>query len=285
MTREVTQNLVWLIPSFHGDIRLESQGERTILHAYELTAWEEKAMEVLRKRALGEGFFRKPWAKQSSFLPLTNAAYRMKDGVTVELEAKIADVEKVLSKALRPERQLVKAVRYTDGTVKEIQTYRTPANPPELPEKPKAEMIKVEPKPKTATTVARPVNGCPMPDFPEADIRASRVLEAFLSPEQIEDYRKTGAFMTIGADTGRRYMVCNRERPALMAAQLMNRQLFDVDLNHPLCVHDWAVPPPEEMLALHLCLSLPGRESELLLLPEIDPSLAFSDYDPYRVWV
>jgi hypothetical protein len=283
----MTQNLVWLIPSFHGDIRLESQGDRTILHAYELTAWEEKAMEVLRARALGREFFRKPWAKESSFLPLTNAAYRMKDGVTVELEAKIGDIEKVLSKALRPERQLVKAVKYTDGTVREIQTYRSPAEPderdkllPPAPEKPKAELAK--PEPETATTVARPVNGCPMPDFPEADIRASRVLEAFLSPAQVKDYQATGAFMTIGADTGRRYMIGNRERPQYLAEHFFGRQLYDMDLGRALCVHDWAVPPPEEMLALHLCISLPGRESELLSLPEIDPSLAFADVDPYH---
>jgi hypothetical protein len=244
-------------------------------------------MEVLRERALGQGFFRKPWAKRSAFLPLTNAAYRMKDGITVELEAKIGDVEKVLSKALRPERQLIKAVRYTDGKVREIQTCRTSAEPderdkkaPELPpappasEKPKTELA----KPETATTVARPVNGCPMPDFPQADIRASRVLETFLSPEQISDYRETGTFVDVGADTGRRYLVCNREQPEIMKKRLIGRQLFDLELQVAVCVHDWAVPPPEEMLALHLCLTLPGRESELLSLPEIDEPLVLNPY-------
>ena len=133
-----------------------------------------------------------------------------------------------------------------------------------------------------AVTVARPVNGCPMPDFPAADVRASRVLETFLTEEQIRDYRKEGAFVTRGADTGRRYLICNRESPEVMRLRMVGRQLYDLDRREPICVHDWAVPPPEEMLALHLCLSLPGRESELLTLPEIDPALAHLDTDPYR---
>ena len=36
--------------------------------------------------------------------------------------------------------------------------------------------------------------------------------------------------------------------------------------SHPdraLCVHDWVVPAPEEMLSLHLLLQLPGWESYL----------------------
>src|SRR5277367_3424898 len=119
---------VWLIPSFHGDIKLESlKPGVTTLHAYELTAWEEKAMEVLRSRALSHGLFKAAWCTEESFQPLTNSLYRTRDGITIELAAKINDVEKVLSKALRPERQLVKAMRFSDGKITEIDTYRTPA--------------------------------------------------------------------------------------------------------------------------------------------------------------
>lgn len=137
--------------------------------------------------------------------------------------------------------------------------------------------------PKAVVTVAAPVKGCPMPDSPEADIRASRVLESFLAPAQRSNYLSTGAFVTRGADTDRRYMVANRERPGIMARQMAYRQLFDLDNSVPICVHDWSVPPPEEMLALLLCLSIPGRENKLLMLPEIDPDLAMVDVDPrYR---
>ena len=215
------------------------------------------------------------WAKESEFLPLTNAAYRTKDGVTVDLAAKITDVEKVLTKALRPERQLVKVVKFSDGRVKEIDTYRTSASQPkadalaDTPEAKPEPPAPPPPEPETAATVARPVNGCPLPAFAEVDLRASRVLETFLSPEQVYDYRRTGAFVTTGADTGRRYLVANREKPSLLKRS-GGRQLFDLDQQKALCIHDWAVPPPEEMLSIHLCLSLPGREAELLHLAELE---------------
>ena len=199
----------------------------------------------------------------------------------ITLNAPIEEVQKFLVKALKPERKVLTAVRFSDGRVEEVHSNLVTTTTalakvePEKPAKPE--------KPAVATTVARPVNGCPMPNFPEADIRASRVLETFLSPEQIDDYRKTGAFITVGADSGHRYMICNRESPNFMGKYLGGRQLFDMETKNPICVHDWAVPPPEEMLALHLCLSLPNHEAELLSLPEIDEELAMADVDPrYR---
>jgi hypothetical protein len=250
-------NLVWLIPSYHGDIRLEKEGpKKTLLRAHELTASEGKAMELLRSRATSQKRLGKPWAKDTDFLPLTNAAYRTSSGVTIHLDAKIEDVQSVIAKALKPERKLLTAVRFTDGRVEEVHSNI-------IADKPEG-----KPQPAVATTVAAPVKGCPMPDFPQADVLASRVLEAFLKPDQIDDYRKTGSFVTVGADSGHRYLVCNRERPNFMKQYLGGRQLFDLEANLPICVHDWAVPPPEEMLALHLFLSLPGQEMKLLSLPE-----------------
>lgn len=275
-------NLVMLIPTIHGDIKLEKKGkEKTLLRAFQLSASEEKAMESLRTRAVSTKLRRK-WASAADFLPLTNSAYRGPNGVQVTLTAPIEEVTKFLAKALKPERKLLQAVKFSDGRVEEIHsnlvTKEEPDAPPVSERKPKAEE-----KPAIATTVARPVNGCPMPDFPEADIRASRVLETFLTPNQIDDYRKTGAFITIGADSGHRYMICNRERPNIMKSMLGGRQLWDMEEKRPICVHDWAVPPPEEMLAIHLCISLPGHEAELLSLPEIDEEIALAAVDPmYR---
>jgi hypothetical protein len=268
-------NPTWLIPSFHGDIRLTAKGPKeTHLHAFELTGSEEQAMEQLRKRALSPGFTQTAWATDKDFRPLTNSAYRTKDGIEITLRAKLDDVHKVLAKALKPGRELVMVLRAGDA-IQEVTVADAAAKPEPKPD--------AKEKPAVGVTVAVPDRGCPMPDFPEADIRASRVLEAFLMPDQIADYRARGAFVTRGADTGTRYLVCNRERPALMRAQLGGRQLFNLDRNAAICVHDWAVPPPEEMLALHLCLSIPGRETKLLCLPEIDPELAMQDVDPrYR---
>lgn len=232
-------------------------------------------MEAVRSRAVSTKLRRK-WASEQDFLPLINSAYRSSDGVTVHLNAKIEDVQKIVARALKPERKLLTAVRFTDGRVEEVHSNI-------IPETSRAIAVQEKPAPAVATTVAAPVRGCPMPNFPEADVRASRVLEAFLNQGQIEDYRKTGSFLTTGADSGHRYLVCNRERPNRMKSHLGGRQLFDMDTNHAICVHDWSVPPPEEMLALHLCLSLPGREAELLKLPEIDAEQAMADVDPrYR---
>jgi len=52
-----------------------------------------------------------------------------------------------------------------------------------------------------------------------------------------------------------------------MLKQCNGRQLYDLEEKRALCVHDWDLPPAEEMLALHLCLSLPGQEKYVRSLP------------------
>jgi hypothetical protein len=277
-----TPNLVWLIPSFHGDIRLEKEGpKKTLLRAYQLTASEEKAMAQLRSRAVSPKRLAKPWAKESDFLPLTNSAYRSSDGVTIHLEAPVEDVHKLITKVLKPERSLLTAVKFSNGMIEEVRSFPSPDGPKAII----AEKPNEEPQPVVATTVATPVKGCPMPDFQEADVRASRVLETFLNDDQIADYRKTGSFITIGADSGHRYLVCNRERPNFMRAHLGGRQLYDMEKKHPICIHDWAVPPAEEMLALHLHLTLPGWEGKILTLPEIDNEQATRTHEQYQAQI
>ena len=124
-----------------------------------------------------------------------------------------------------------------------------------------------EKKPKEGVTVAAPTIGCPMPDFARAEVRATRVLEAFLDPEQLEDYCAEGRFMVVGADTGHRYLLAHREQPHLLA-QMGGRQVFDLDAGFPICVHDWTVPAAEELLTLKLMLTLPGNERYVRSLTE-----------------
>jgi hypothetical protein len=227
-------------------------------------------MEQLRLRAISPRL-RKAWADEKDFLPLTNAAYASADGVTIHLNAPVGKVQEVLFKAMKAKRTAVMAVRFTNGSMEEIVRVATPGGEKEAKvpaAKPAKEPEKEPAQPIVAATVARPVNGCPMPAFEEVEIRATRVLEAFLTPEQREDYRKTGAFITVGADSGRRYMICNRERPNFYKKHLGGRQLYDMEEKRPICVHDWTVPPPEEMLGILFMLALPGRETDLLNLPE-----------------
>lgn len=262
-----TQPLKWFLPTFHGDIQLERvEAKVTTVRVFELTPTEEQAMERLRAKAVKKTLNGKQWASDKDFEPISSAQYRTKHGITIRLAAKIEDVQSVLAKALKPERKLLTAVKFTNGHIEEVHSipskegpYRTPV----IPEK----TIVDEATPVAAATVAKPTVGCPMPEFPEADIRASRVLETFLDADQIKDYRSQGAFITVGADSGHRYLVANRERPNMLK-KCGGRQLYDLEENRPLCIHDWSVPPPEEMLALHLLLTLKGNEEYIRRLPE-----------------
>ena len=85
------------------------------------------------------------------------------------------------------------------------------------------------------------------------------VLEAFLAPDQLEDWRRFNRFVAVGGTTGHRYMITSRHaRDGLAAYQ---RTLYDLDERRALHVQDHEVPAPEECLAFALLVQLPGRES------------------------
>ena len=179
------------------------------------------------------------------------------DGASV-LRAPIEKVAKTLAKMLKPERTIISAVKFSDGTMEEIREATTPAPADSTttakPDKPKK-------TPKTATSVAAPVRGCPPPDFSQAEIRAQRVLAAFLTTDQISDFRRYQRFVSIGHSTGHRYMITSRHARDQLATYL--RSLYDLDLQSPICAHDWEVPAAEELLGFHIFLQLPGWENYL----------------------
>jgi len=125
---------------------------------------------------------------------------------------------------------------------------------------------KVKPKAIAAVTVAQPTLGCPAPDFEAVELRANRVLEAFLTPQQLSDFRSDNAFVAVGVDTGHKYVVTSRNAPSKLSAH--HRSLYDLTQGMPLCVHDWTVPAAEEMLTLALFLQTPGREAYLRSIPD-----------------
>ena len=280
---------IWYLPTFHGDIRLEAKERSTILIANELTPTEMAAMRELRKRAISPPPFRRPWATAVDFPALDTEFYRTGREQRVELKTSIATVQAFLAPKLKPGRALLGAVRFSDGEVREIfktepkkvETYRQTAGelPPakdddeviegvfEEPE-PKAKKTKpakekpAEKEPAAAATVAAPVLGCPAPDFPQADVRANRVLDAFLTEQQRQDWKSRGQIVTVGADTGHRYMLTSRERRDMLE-RFGGRSLFDLDAQIPVCTHDWDVPAAEEILALLLFVSLPTREKHV----------------------
>jgi hypothetical protein len=255
----------WYLPSFYGDIRLESQDQRVTRVVYEkLTPQEDIALKALFLHAL-----KKEWASEKVVFPLQKQLGSLiNKPVEVFMNAKITDVQKILSKPLKPGRKMISAVRFSGGAIEEITTANIGLieGDAKLLEE-KDTPIKKEPKLRpVATTVAAPVVGCPAPDFENAEIRATRVLEAFLTPEQLADFRTENAFVATGHDSGHKYMITSRHARTKLSGTA--RSLFDLTDQHPICVHDWSVPAAEELLGLLVMVSLPGKESFVRMLPD-----------------
>lgn len=228
------------VPSFLGDVNLTATGEKSCkLVAEKLTSVERAALERLTAPAIKKG-----WCAAGTSLAGLGS---------YDLAAPLAKVGKLLGKALKPGRKLVTAVRFHDGRLEELSEAECKA---------RLATVETDDKPAVAVTVAKPTRGCPPPDFPAADVAATRVLTAFLDDAQRADFARYQRFIVVGADTGRRYMVTSRHcRDGLAQYQ---RQLYDLDARMPLCVHeDAAVPAAEELLALRVWLGLAGRETEL----------------------
>ena len=167
------------------------------------------------------------------------------------IEAPIHLVAAELSAILKPDRKLISAIKVAGGKIKEVTRIDLGA----------AALPKAVATAKAATTVAKPVRGCPATDFDQAELRARDVLRAFLSPEQLEDFELHQKFVAVGADTGHRYMITSRHARDEIACY--QRSFYDLDEQRPLCAHDWAVPAAEEMLALLVCVTTPGNETML----------------------
>ena len=275
---------IWYLPTFHGDIRLETVDKsNTLLITNELTTEEAAALKELRQRAVSPPPFRRKWATAAEFPALDTEFYRTGKEQRVTLQAPILTVQAFLAQKLKPSRALLGAVRFSDGEISEIfktepksvETYRQQGekrlapkddevidavleDPPKK-ETPKKESKAIVKKPEAAVTVAAPYLGCPAPDFQQADVRANRVLDTFLNDQQRADWRSRGQIVATGSDTGHRYMITSRERRDMLA-KFGGRTLFDLDDKLAVCTHDWDVPAAEEVLALLLFVSLPMRE-------------------------
>jgi hypothetical protein len=283
---------IWYFPSTYGDIRLERvDAKRTKLIYFDLTSAERKAMTELRKASTSR---RRRWATQEAWDGIHERDFDTGDPKerVIELAGSMTAVGDFLRKQLRPERKTVTAIRIGQGKIEEMvdQAYEIGADDPEP--KPDAtvaadasdaddgpanddqaeeqkEAAGAE-KPTKAATVKKPVRGCPAPSFASIKLRATRVLRAFLTPQQVDDFNRYQRFVTRGADTGHQYMLTSRNAPD----ELRNfgaRCVFDLNENRSYCVHDWDVPAEEEILALHILLSLPGYERWARAMPDDSP--------------
>lgn len=288
---------IWYFPSTYGDIRLEAVSERkTKLIYFKLTPTEVKAMQDLRSRSTAtlRGWTSiEAWDKvQPRDFETGEAAERV-----IELGASITRIGDFLSARLRPDRQTITVVRSGQGEIREMKISTEPETAAEstttAESEPAADNVvpiatqdepdvtpRDEPlaatgtdstEPVKAATIKKPTRGCPAPSFEQIRLRATRVLRAFLTPQQAADFNQHQRFVSTGKDTGHRYMLTSRNAPD----QLQNfgsRCLFDLDENRAYCVHDWDVPAEEELLALHCLLSLPGHETWARAMPDLGGS-------------
>jgi hypothetical protein len=239
----------WYLPSLYGDIRLTAQGDSTEIEWENLSPTEREALSTL--------------SKKFGVITLTDEAGKL------TIAKPIAKVETALAKAMKRGRKLLSAVVFKNGSIEEIhrtegdegkrEPYREGKPPP-------AAIEKVAPK--AAVTVAAPMLGCPVPEFERAEVRATRVLREFLTPQQLADFERTQSFLVRGGDTGRQYVLTSRQAPPERLVKVGGRSVFDVAGNYPICVHDWVVPAAEELLELKLFLELPEHEAQVRGLDE-----------------
>lgn len=181
------------------------------------------------------------------------------EGITrssIEFDVPIGKVATALARALKPGRRTVSVIRVSGGKIEEVSEATVTAKVEAA-----KEAAKATDKDVVAATVALPERGCPAPAFEEAELKATRVLKAFLCSRQLADFEHRNAFVSVGADTGERYAITSRHATGLLAER--RRSLYNLDRGMPLCVHDWTVPAAEEMLALNILLRTPGGETWL----------------------
>lgn len=257
----------WFVPTSYGDIRLKAKSKNlTQVEICKLTRSELRAVQALKDHSLSPGLFKTAWATNEEWMAIVGAfEIGQSELHTIDLRAPIARVERVLTKELRRDRRVVTIASCKPGEYVELRAeippelthgtspHREPASGPEDEPKPAKKAEKA-----VAVTTQVPIVGCPPPNFENARVRASEVLRSFLLPEQIRDFETRQQFVTVGGMTGHRYAITSRHCRSLLGQY--QRTVYDLDEGRPLCVHDWEIPAPEEMLTLHLLLSLPQYE-------------------------
>lgn len=243
-------SFTFYLPSFYGDVRLVSTGKKTcVVHVEQATYQEQQALAAVQNVAVKKGWI----SPKISLLSRETA-----------VNAPIEKVAKLIAKALKPGKQLVSAVKFSNGKIEEVHEASFEID--ELANARGKEHAPPKPEPEKATTVAAPTRGCPEPDFPPARLRAREVLFAFLTEEQRRDFDRHNRFVTVGGTTGHRYMVSSRHA----LNRRFSRSLFDLDDDVTICTHDHDVPPEEEMHALNILVQLPGHEQWMRTLPSED---------------
>jgi len=158
-------------------------------------------------------------------------------------DVKLEDVHKFMARKLKGGRPTLTAIKLKSGEL-------------ELVGEIKDKHIKDA---DASVTTDKPVRGCPMPEITRIkEVRASKVLKIFLTPQQVNDFERTMSFISVGNWTKRTYMITSRWSPDVQK----NGQVYDIVNKHILCANCQNIPPSEEMLAMKLSIEL--NENEFL---------------------
>lgn len=216
------------VPTTQGDVSITKVDEKTCTFATtKLSHMEKKVVTAILDKFLVPRSYNKTKLEDQTFT----------------LPEKIESVHKVLMKQLKKDKTTITAVKLADGSITEV------LNPD-----------KVLP-PGDSVTVEKPARGCPpRPEMPPREVRATRVLEMFLNPVQLADFRERGAVCVVGCATGHRYSVCHPLAAARLQSPHCGHLVVDLDDDYRYCTYQMNLPPAEELLAHVLMLELRERE-------------------------
>lgn len=218
----------WFFPSFYGDFRLEqTDKKRSVLIVEKATLAEKKILKDFLKKAHG-----KDWCETVPDLTLGE--------IRLELSTDVATSGKMLLKFAKPKKATLTAVKSVGGAIEVVEG----TNESAITQVMKAETV-------AAASVSRPTLCCPTCEVGDTNLRASEVLQSFMTPEQHERWAAKRQLVAVGNLTGHRYLVSHRNTKQ---AAKQTKICLDLDDNQVLHFHDSSVPPEEEVLATKLIL-------------------------------
>jgi hypothetical protein len=230
------------IPSWNGDFRLEDAGtESTRLVVHDPTPYEQKIIGEFLRRAGAKG-----WVSDQD----RGASFGQGGKSEVTISAPLSKASEILIKLMRPKKQTLTAISFSDGKLSIIEGADEAAIGEISDAIEKAAATEDPQQPAKAASVRRPTPCCP--DCEIGSIApASEVLLSFLSEEEHATWARERAIVVTGGLTGHRYVLAHRQSAV---AAYNTKMCVDLDDWQILHFHDNSVPPEEEVLAAKLIL-------------------------------
>lgn len=232
----------WFLPSWNGDLRLEQDGDDTLVVIIDPTAGEKQVLAKLGQRAKKRGWHPTGDMLAESTIPAGHPYRDAKEVRHARLNERLEKVAPTFIRMIKGGKQTINAVVLEDGKV--VTHTGTDADLTEFVEATARE------KPKAGVSAKRPTPSCPQ-CYVDAVEPATDVLLSFLDEAQHEQWRDSRTLVARGGTTGHRYLLAHRHTP--LAARL-GRICYDLDDQLVVHFHDMSVPPEEEVLASKLIL-------------------------------